>query len=122
MAKYRNRPLNDIVVITLESWTSDVSVDERGAFRHKSGIEIPNNAALTPRQEVSHGYIKAIGPGAFAEDGGAEAVGIKVGDRVLFAKWGGRMVPNEHGMMDMLVPARDIVCVTESLEPTGDAQ
>lgn len=116
MIRYRNRPLNNLVTITMDSWASDVKQTSDGRFIHKSGIEIASAAATAPRQEVSAGYVKAFGPGAFAEDGGAEAVGITIGARVLFSKYGGRLIPNEHGMMDVMVSDRDLICITEVVE------
>lgn len=116
MIRYRNKPLNNLVTITMDSWASDVKQTADGRFIHKSGIEIASSAATAPRQEVSAGHVKAIGPGAFAEDGGAEAVGIAVGTRVLFTKYGGRLIPNEHGMMDVMVGDRDLICITEAIE------
>ena len=69
------RPLADRVVI------KPLSAETKTA----SGIIIPDTAKEKPDQ----GTVVAVGPGKFNEDGDARIpMGVKVGDRVMFSKYG----------------------------------
>ena len=75
------RPLHDRVVV------------ERLDEEHKSagGIVIPDNAAEKPDQ----GEVIAVGNGKVLEDGTVRPLDVKVGDRILFGKYGGQAVKIE---------------------------
>ena len=49
------------------------------------GIIIPDTA----KEKPSEGIVEAVGTGARTEDGKVIPMTVKVGDHVLFAKWGG---------------------------------
>jgi chaperonin GroES len=49
------------------------------------GIVLPETAKEKPQQ----GKVLAVGPGARDEDGDRIAMDVKVGDKVLYAKYGG---------------------------------
>ena len=51
----------------------------------KSGIYIPDTAKERPQE----GDIIAVGPGRLTDDGKRIAMDLKVGDRVIYAKYGG---------------------------------
>jgi len=51
----------------------------------KSGIYLPDTAKERPQE----GKVIAVGPGRLSEDGKRIAMDIKVGDTVLYAKYGG---------------------------------
>jgi chaperonin GroES len=51
----------------------------------KSGIVLPDTAKEKPQE----GEVLAVGPGRLSEDGKRIAMDVKVGDRVLFARYGG---------------------------------
>ena len=51
----------------------------------KSGIYIPDTAKERPQE----GEIIAVGPGRLTDDGKRIAMELKVGDRVIYAKYGG---------------------------------
>ncbi len=72
------RPLHDRVVVRR------IEADQKTA----GGIIIPDSAQEKP----SEGEIVAVGEGARNDDGDRIALDVKVGDRVLFAKWGGTEV------------------------------
>ena len=72
------RPLHDRVVVK--------RVEEEQ--KTKGGIIIPDTAKEKPMQ----GEVLAVGPGARGEDGELIAMGVSVGDRVLFGKWSGTEV------------------------------
>jgi chaperonin GroES len=51
----------------------------------KGGIVLPDTAKEKPQE----GEVLAIGPGRLSEDGTRIAMDVKVGDRVIYAKYGG---------------------------------
>jgi chaperonin GroES len=78
MAKTKFRPLHDRVVVRR------IEADEKT----KGGIIIPD----TVKEKPSEGEIIAVGPGGRDESGKLIPIDLKVGDRVLFGKWGGTEV------------------------------
>ncbi len=69
------KPLQDRVLIRrLEEETKTAS-----------GIIIPENS----KEKPSEGEVMAVGPGYRNQDGSPRALEVKVGDKVLFEKWGG---------------------------------
>ena len=69
------QPLNDRIVV------KRLEAEEKT----KSGIIIPDNAKEKPQQ----GEVLAVGPGKWNEDGDERvAMSVKVGDKVMFKKWG----------------------------------
>jgi len=69
------RPLNDRVIVKRVE-------DER---KTAGGIVIPDTAAEKPSQ----GEVVAVGPGKLDDNGKIVAMGVKVGDRILFGKYSG---------------------------------
>jgi chaperonin GroES len=51
----------------------------------KSGIYLPDTAKEKPQE----GEIMAVGPGKMTDDGTRIPMDLKVGDRVIYAKYGG---------------------------------
>ncbi len=71
-------PLGDRIVV------KPLSPEEMG-MRTPSGIIIPDSVKEKPEQ----GKVVAVGPGKLSEHGaGRMPVSVKVGDRVLFSKYG----------------------------------
>ncbi|MDR1009346.1 MAG: co-chaperone GroES [Rickettsiales bacterium] len=56
--------------------------------RTKGGIIIPDTA----KEKPSRGKVLAVGDGALSDDGKRTPMSVKVGDIVLFSKWGGTEV------------------------------
>jgi chaperonin GroES len=54
----------------------------------KSGIYIPDTAKEKPQE----GEVIAVGPGKVADDGKRIPMDLKVGDRVIYAKYGGQEI------------------------------
>ena len=54
----------------------------------KSGIIIPDTA----KEKPAEGIVEAVGPGQPHETGNVVPLSLKVGDKVLFAKWSGTEV------------------------------
>ena len=92
------RPLHDRVVV------------ERLDEEHKStgGIVIPDNAAEKPDK----GEVIAVGNGKVLEDGTVRPLDVKVGDRILFGKYGGQAVKIE-GTEYLVMREDDIMGIVE---------
>ena len=91
------KPLEDrIVVQALEAETTTAS-----------GLVIPDTAKEKPQE----GTVLAVGPGRF-EDGQRVPLDVKVGDRVLYSKYGGTEV-KYSGEEYLVLSARDVLAVIE---------
>ena len=93
------KPLADrILVQTLEAEQTPAS-----------GLVIPDTAKEKP-QEVQ---VLAVGPGRFDEDGDKRfPLDIKVGDVVIYSKYGGTEVKYD-GQEYLLLSARDVLAIVE---------
>ena len=70
------------------------------------GIIIPDTA----KEKPSEGIVEAVGNGFRAEDGKIIPMSVKVGDKVLFAKWSGTEVKVD-GEERLIVKESDILAV-----------
>ena len=76
----------------------------------KSGIVLPDTAKEKPQE----GTIEAVGSGRFNEQTGARvALDVKVGDRVMYAKYAGNEVKIDDSEY-IILNERDILAVVES--------
>lgn len=73
-----------------------------------SGILLPESAKEKPQA----GLIMAIGPGALNEDGETIPMMVKVGQKVMYKKWGGNEVKVGHEEW-LLVEQKDILAIVE---------
>ncbi|MDF7663421.1 co-chaperone GroES [Bifidobacterium sp. ESL0763] len=71
-----------------------------------SGLYIPDNAKEKPQQ----GEILAVGPGRRDDNGNRVPMDVKVGDKVLYSKYGGTEV-NYKGEDYLIVGARDVLAI-----------
>ena len=71
-----------------------------------SGLYIPVNAKEKPQQ----GEVLAVGPGRRDDKGERIPMDVKVGDKVLYSKYGGTEVHYE-GEDYLIVGARDILAI-----------
>mgnify|MGYP000849652178 FL=1 len=72
-----------------------------------SGLVIPDTAKEKPQE----GKVLAVGPGRFDEDGDKRIpLDIKVGDVVIYSKYGGTEVKYD-GQEYLLLSARDILAI-----------
>jgi chaperonin GroES len=94
------RPLHDRVLV------KRVEADEKTP----GGIIIPDTAKEKPVE----GEVLAVGPGARDENGMVRPLDVKVGNRVLFAKWSGtevlidgedRVIMKESDILGVMEPA-----------------
>jgi chaperonin GroES len=91
------KPLEDrIVVQAVEAETTTAS-----------GIVIPDTAKEKPQE----GTVLAVGPGRF-EDGARVPLDVKIGDKVLYSKYGGTEV-KYAGEEYLVLSARDVLAVIE---------
>jgi chaperonin GroES len=91
------KPLDDRIVV------EPSEAEERTA----SGLVIPDTAKEKPQQ----GTVLAVGPGRWSDDEGKHfPINIKVGDVVLYSKYGGTEIT--HGGKDLLIlSSRDVLAV-----------
>ncbi len=73
-----------------------------------SGIVLPDSAKEKPQT----GLIMAIGKGATNEDGKLIPMVVKVGQKVMYKKWGGNEI-KVLGEEWMLVEQKDILAIVE---------
>ncbi len=92
------RPLHDRVIVRR------VDAEEKTA----GGIIIPDTAKEKPVQ----GEVLAVGPGARDESGRVQPLDVRVGDIVLFGKWGGTEVKVD-GEDLLVLKETDIIGVIE---------
>jgi len=90
------RPLGDRVV---------VKPSEREEMT-KSGIVLPDTAKEKPQE----GTIVAAGPGRILDDGKREAMDIKKGDKVLYAKYAGTEFKIDGDEL-LIVSQKDILAI-----------
>lgn len=99
MAKQKIQPLFDNVLVKpLEEET-----------RTPSGILLPETAKEKPQV----GLIMAVGPGGVTDDGKKVPMVVKVGQKVMYKKWGGNEIKVE-GEEWLLVEQKDILAIVNS--------
>jgi len=84
------KPLGDKVVLQV------LEAEEKSA----GGILLPDSAKKKPTE----GKVVAVGDGSVLDNGDRRAMGVKVGDRVLFSKYGGNEVTidgEEYTILDV---------------------
>jgi chaperonin GroES len=91
------KPLEDRIVVQASEAETTTS----------SGLVIPDTAKEKPQE----GTVLAVGPGRF-EDGNRVPLDVKVGDKVLYSKYGGTEV-KYAGEEYLVLSARDVLAVIE---------
>lgn len=94
--KLQMKPLADRVVI------KKLEAEDKTS----GGIVLPDSAKEKPMQ----GEILAVGPGKYDEKGNRQPMEVKVGDKVLFAKYSGTEVKID-GVEYLILAERDILAV-----------
>lgn len=72
----------------------------------KSGIVLPDTAKEKPQE----GEVLAIGAGKLADDGKRIAMEVKVGDRVVYSKYGGTEVKID-GVEYLILKESDVLAI-----------
>jgi chaperonin GroES len=98
MAKLNIQPLFDNVLIE----------PAEGEDRLPSGIVLPDSAKDKPQM----GFVRAVGAGGKDEKGNAVTMIVKVGQKVMYKKWGGNEV-KVNGKEWMIVEQKDILAIIE---------
>lgn len=98
VTKVAIKPLEDRIVVQ--------AVDAESTTA--SGLVIPDTAKEKPQE----GMVLAVGPGRF-EDGVRVPLDVKVGDKVLYSKYGGTEV-KYAGEEYLVLSARDVLAVIEA--------
>lgn len=98
MADTKIRPLADKLLIKIIDDTQQT----------QGGIFIPDSAKEKPQK----GEVIAAGPGSMNKDGKREEMEVKVGDKVLFAKYAGTDIKIEREEMKIL-SEKDILAIIE---------
>ncbi|OGH02969.1 MAG: co-chaperone GroES [Candidatus Levybacteria bacterium RIFCSPHIGHO2_01_FULL_37_17] len=98
MAKINLKPLFDNVLI------KPLEAEEKTA----SGIILPDSAKEKPQM----GLVVAAGPGRILPKGEKEEMVVKVGQKVMYKKWGGDEVKS-NGEEYMMVKQSDILAILE---------
>src|SRR5215216_7235721 len=92
------QPLEDRIVVK----------PSEGEEMTASGLVIPDTAKERPQE----GEVVAVGPGRF-EDGQRVPMDVKVGDKVIYSKYGGTEVKVEAEEY-LILSARDVLAVISS--------
>ena len=100
MAKFSLEPLEDRVVVKASE----------GEETTASGLVIPDTAKERPQE----GEVIAVGPGRF-EEGQRIPMDVKVGDKVIYSKYGGTEVKIDN-VEYLILSARDVLAVTDHKE------
>lgn len=97
----------DTVSVTIQPLEDRVVVQTAEAEQTTaSGLVIPDTAKEKPQE----GIVLAVGPGRIDDNGNRVPLDVKVGDKVLYSKYGGTEV--KHGGQDYLIlNARDLLAV-----------
>ena len=98
-AKSKVAPLADRVVVRPLEETEQM----------RGGLYIPDTAKEKPQQ----GEVLAVGPGRWSDDKGAHSpLDVKVGDTVLYSKYGGTEV-NVEGKDLLILTSRDVLAIVQ---------
>ena len=92
------KPLEDRIVI------KSLEAEQTTA----SGLVIPDTAKEKPQE----GEVLAVGPGRIDDKGNRVPLDVKVGDKVLYSKYGGTEV-KYAGEEYLVLSARDVLAVIE---------
>jgi chaperonin GroES len=98
MADLKLRPLGDRV------WIEPIEREETTA----SGIILPETAKEKPQE----GKVLAVGLGVRNDKGERQPLDVKVGDRVLFAKYAGTEI-KQDGTKYLIMRESDILAIVE---------
>jgi chaperonin GroES len=97
MGDFKLQPLEDRIVVK----------PSEGEETTVSGLVIPDTAKEKPQE----GEVVSVGPGRF-EDGNRVPLDVKVGDTVIYSKYGGTEVKVD-GDEYLILSARDVLAVTK---------
>lgn len=101
---------SDSMKVTIEPLFDNVLIKPLEAeSKTASGILLPDSAKEKPQM----GQVMAIGPGSVNNNGKTVPVVVKVGQKVMYKKWGGTEV-KVHEQDWMIVEQKDILAIIGS--------
>lgn len=83
--------------------------DTDGNYKTQGGIVVVAATAERDRAGQVYGTLVAIGPLAWKDEGGADAWGVKLGDKVSYAKYGGAFIDSPTGERLIVLNDEDII-------------
>lgn len=98
MANTFLKPLGDRVVVKVVDMETKTS----------GGILLPSTAKEKPQEAE----VLAVGPGKMMENGNRIAMDVRVGDRVVFAKYAGTEIKTQ-GEEVLVISEKDILAIVE---------
>src|SRR5204862_8253727 len=98
MADFKLKPLEDRIVVK----------PNEGEETTASGLVIPDTAKEKPQE----GTVVAVGPGRIDDKGNRVPIDVKVGDTVIYSKYGGTEV-KYAGEEYLVLSARDVLAVID---------
>ena len=93
------KPLGDRIVI------KQLEAEEKT----KGGIVLPDTAKEKPQE----GKVVAIGKGKVLESGQVQVLEVKVGDRILYAKYSGTEISTKDGEDYLIIREDDVLAVVK---------
>ena len=93
------RPLGDRIIVR------PLEAEEKT----KGGIIIPDTAKEKPQE----GKVVAVGKGKVLENGHVQAPEVKVGDRILYGKYGGTEITTKEGEELLIMREEDILAIVK---------
>lgn len=90
-------------MIKIKPLSNRVVVKRSSAKVSKGGILLPDSAQEKPKE----GQVVAAGPGKMDENGNIRPLGLKVGDKVLFAAYAGSEVKMDLDDEEYLILSED---------------
>jgi len=100
------KPLHDNVLVE----------PEESRETTEGGIYLPDTAKERPAK----GKVLAVGPGRLSKDGQRVAVAVKVGERVIFSKYGGTEIKSGDKRL-IIIREEDLYAVEEAAEKAPPA-
>jgi chaperonin GroES len=100
MAEIKMKPLGDRVIV------EPLEQEEKTA----SGIILPETAKEKPQQ----GTVLAVGPGRRDDAGKRVPMDVKVGDKVLFQKYGGTEIKLDSDKKVIVMKESDVMAIIEA--------
>lgn len=99
--------MRSIVSVDIKPLEDRIVIQQRDAEETTaSGLVIPDSAKEKPQE----GEVIAVGPGRISDNGTRIPLDIKVGDRVIYSKYGGTEVKH-NGEEYLVLSARDVLAV-----------
>ena len=90
-------------MVSIRPQGNRVVVQPKKASTSKGGILLPESAQQKPKE----GTVVAVGPGQLLDNGQRQAMGVKVGDEVLFSAYSGHEI--KQGDVEYLILAESDV-------------